>query len=52
MGLLKYYQAPKLTERSLILKTGRSKEEKRQEKLQDVINRVKFNQENDKIMKK
>ena len=52
MSKLNYHQAPKFTEDSVIIKTGRTQREKRDEKLDDVMNRVKVYEQSDKIMKK
>lgn len=52
MSHLSYHQIPRMTEHSIGIKTGRTQKEKREEKLEDVMNRVKIYEESDKIMKR
>ena len=53
MSQMNFYQAPKLTEEStVVVRTSRTDKEKREEKLEDVMNRIKVFEESDKIMKK
>ena len=53
MSQLNFHQAPKLNEEiSLVIKTIRTDKERREDKLEDVMNRVKICEESDKIMKK
>ena len=53
MSQMNFYQAPKLTDDStVVVRTSRTDKEKREEKLEDVMNRIKVFEESDKIMKK
>ena len=53
MSQMNFYQAPKLTDEStVVVRTSRTDKEKREEKLEDVMNRIKIFEESDKIMKK
>lgn len=53
MSQMNFYQAPKLADEStVVVRTSRTDKEKREEKLEDVMNRIKVFEESDKIMKK